>query len=43
MAPTSCATMRPVNEIQAERTLSFFSFFFPPLSAFAVCVSSIVE
>jgi len=35
--------MRPVNEIQAERTLSFLSFFFLPLSAFAVCVSSMVE
>ena len=27
-APTIWATMRPANEIQAERTLSFFFFFF---------------
>ena len=25
-APNSCATIRPMNEIQADRTLDFFFF-----------------
>jgi hypothetical protein len=39
MAPTICATMRPANEIQADRTLSFFFFFFSTLCSVTAALS----
>src|SRR5262245_8867440 len=36
IAPRICAMIRPANEIQAERTLSFFFFFFLISAALSV-------
>jgi hypothetical protein len=41
IAPTTWPTIRPTNEIHADRTLFFFlSFFFFFLSAAAVAIAS---
>ena len=43
MAPTICATIRPANEIHAERTLSFFFFFLVSGVSSAVSRMSMLE